>query len=66
MENCEPFFRLARREEGVERVPRLRSNEARREKGRSPKGPLFDPAKPLTSMLKTIKDFSFLGFSTGS
>jgi len=36
-------------------------------KGPQPEGAsLFDPAKPLTSMLQTIKDFSFRSFSTGS
>jgi hypothetical protein len=38
MEDWGSFFRLARREEGLERAPRLKSNAARREKGRSPQG----------------------------
>jgi hypothetical protein len=38
MKNCEAFCLLARRDEGVGRAPRLRNNEGRKQKGRSPQG----------------------------
>lgn len=47
MGNCEAFSHLARRDERVERAPRLRSNAARGENDRSPQGhPKAIPAKP--------------------
>lgn len=59
MENCETFFRLVRRDEGVERASRPRSNEARREKGRTPQGRSKTlPAKPPIPQLKVEQDFS--------
>jgi len=38
MKNCEPFFHVTRRAEGVGSSPRLRGNEVRWKKGRSPQG----------------------------
>jgi len=38
MKNCEAFFRVTRRTEGVGSPPRLRWNEVRRKKGQRPQG----------------------------
>ena len=67
MENCESFCLLVRRDEGAGSSPRLRSNEARKQKGRSPAG-LFQisSGEAAHNNLKNIQNFPLRVFSTVS
>ena len=61
MKNCESFCRLTRRAEEVEFPPRLRWNEDRWQKGRSPKGRhLATSGEAASSKLKIQKIFRFI------
>jgi len=67
MKNCETFCLLARRDEGVGWIPRLKSNKANWQKGRSPQGqhPVPSGAAALDRQIQSSA-FSFQGISTGS
>jgi hypothetical protein len=66
-ETCEQFHLPARRDEEVGRAPRPRSNEASREKGRSPQGPPIPclGEAPIHQPAAS-PDFALQGFSTVS
>lgn len=58
MKNCESFCRMVRREDEVGRAPRLRSNAASRQNGRSPGvGPQNDSANAANTKPQRFRFF---------
>ncbi|MEX2579949.1 MAG: hypothetical protein WD342_12900, partial [Verrucomicrobiales bacterium] len=67
MENCETFCLLDRRDEEVGYSPRLRSNDASKQKGRSPSGRSTNRSgEAAISKTENLIDFPLWGFSTVS